>query len=215
MPNLRSQAKRFDHLVDWALENGAHRASIISPSIICVEERVQMKCLIPRCTSYGKSLTCPPNLPGPAEVAQMVSEYEVALMLQVVGDEETDGAEPGMGDDYNWVYPSVYRLHEILHHLERTAMDMGCYLAMGLGGGDCRWCEMLREGEADDCKLHASAGGCPGADTGKCVRDYRARPALEGMSINVIKTADNAGMPFEFTGKTEGYVTWNGIVLLE
>ncbi len=215
MPNVRRQRKRFAHLVDRALEEGADTALLISPTIICVQERVQMKCLIPRCTSYGRSLTCPPNLPDPTAIARMVAEYDIALMMQVVGTKAQDGAKPGMEVDYNWVYPSVYRLHHLLHELEKSALEMGCYLAMGLGGGDCRWCEMLQDAEGDPCALHASAGGCPAVQSGQCVRAYRARPALEAMSINVVQTAENAGIPFEFTGQDEGYVTWNGILLLE
>ena len=214
MVKLGEQSKQLESLISSAYDYGAYKAKAIDPQIIVIENRAQVRCLIPRCTSYNKSLTCPPNTPSPEEVRKIVSEYSAAIMIQVKGSEEEDGKTDDMKKDYNWVYPSVYNLHKIIHEIEKQAFDMGFYLALGLGGGDCRWCEMLSD---DSCSksLHANAGNCKGVKTGKCMEEYRARPALEAMSVNVLKTAENAGLPFYFTGKDQRFVIWNGILLVD
>jgi predicted metal-binding protein len=209
---------KLNEIVAVAMANGMDRAKIISPEMIVVEKRAQAKCLIPRCTSYGKSLTCPPNVPETHEVKEIVSEYRHAVMMQVDGIEERDATSDLLRRDYNWCYASVYKLHEALHNCETRSFDLGYALALGMGGGDCRWCELLGGGieqYGDDALLHANAGGCAGATGRSCVQAYRARPALEAMSINVLATAANAGLPFYFSGAEERFVTWNAIVLVD
>jgi predicted metal-binding protein len=210
-----TEKQKHSELLKLAEDRGAYKAKIISSSMIVVEDRAQMRCLIPRCTSYNRTLTCPPNLPNPDQVRKLISEYQSAIMVQVRGTEAEDGKTEEMRRDYNWVYPCVYLLHEIIHDLETRAFDLGYYFAMGLGGGDCRWCEMYSSDKVAPQELHASAGGCAGIKNGVCKQQYKARPAMEGMSINVLKTAENAGMPFYFSGKDEKYVIWNGVVLLD
>jgi predicted metal-binding protein len=215
---LDSRDDRLAEIVAVALANGMDRAKVISPEVIVVEKRAQAKCLIPRCTSYGKSLTCPPNTPSTDEVKQIVGDYRTAVIMQVDGSEEKDGTSELLRRDYNWCYESVYKLHEALHNCEVRAFDLGYYLALGMGGGDCRWCEITSGGieqYGDNALLHANAGGCSGMVTGHCTKEYRARPALEAMSVNVLATAANAGLPFYFSGLDERYVTWNAILLVE
>ncbi len=215
---LSPEQDKLDEIVAVALANGMDRAKVVPTSVITIEARAQAKCLIPRCTSYGKSLTCPPNTPSTDEVREIVGDYRVAVMMQVDGSEEVDGTSDLLRRDYNWCYESVYKLHEALHNTECRAFDLGFYLALGMGGGDCRWCEIVRggiEAYGDSALLHANAGGCAGVRGGHCNEQYRARPALEAMSVNVLKTAEKAGLPFYFSGKDERYVTWNAILLVD
>ena len=51
-----------------------------------------------------------------------------------------------------------------------------------------------------------------GAGAG-CRRAYQARPAMEGVGIDVVKTSQNAGLPFDIPPKNE--VVWSGLVLIE
>jgi predicted metal-binding protein len=210
--------ERLAEIVAVALANGMDRAKVISTEAIVVEKRAQAKCLIPRCTSYGKSLTCPPNTPSTDEVKEIVRDYRTAVIMQVDGSEELDGTTELLRRDYNWCYESVYKLHEALHNTECRAFNLGYYLALGMGGGDCRWCEIESGGieqYGDNALLHANAGGCAGVRSGHCTKEYRARPALEAMSVNVLQTAANAGLPFYFSGLDERYVTWNAILLVD
>jgi predicted metal-binding protein len=212
------EQEKLDELVRYALESGMDRAKVIDTDAIVIERRAQLKCLIPRCTSYGRSYTCPPNVPKTEEVKELVAEYSKAIFMQVDGSEEKDGYNEVMRRDYNWCYPSVYKLMEAVHNTEVRAFDLGWGLAMGLAGGDCRWCELLAGGiehYSGNVLLHANAGGCA-CDVGSpCMEEYKARPAMEAMSINVLATARNAGMPFHFSGNEEGRITWNGVVLVD
>jgi hypothetical protein len=38
---------------------------------------------------------------------------------------------------------------------------------------------------------------------------------MEAMSINVLATARNAGMPFYFSGREKARIVWNGLVLID
>jgi predicted metal-binding protein len=68
---------------------------------------------------------------------------------------------------------------------------------MGLIGGVCMLC-------------HECAGVGPGK---ACRRPYEARPSLEGVGIDVIKTAAQAGLPFELPPKEE--IVWSGLILID
>jgi len=210
--------EKHAELVDIALKSGMDRAKIIPTELIAIEKRAQVKCLIPRCTSYGRSYTCPPNMPSTAEVREIVGEYRTAILMQVDGSEEKDGYNETMRKDFNWCYPSVYKLMEAVHNTEVRAFDLGWALAMGFAGGDCRWCELLGGGVeryGGEALLHANAGGCNCDSGDPCMQEYRARPAMEAMSINVLATARNAGMPFYFSGREEARIVWNGLVLID
>lgn len=213
-----TEIEKLEDILQLALDNGMDRAKIIPTGLIVIEKRAQLKCLIPRCTSYGKSHTCPPHMPDTAEVREFVGDYRNAIFMQVDGSLEADGTSDLLRRDYNWCYKSVYKLHEALHNCEVRAFDLGYNLAAGLGGGDCRWCEILAggiEAYGDNALLHANAGGCQCASDNPCIQEYRARPALEAMSINVLATARNAGLPFYFSGKEEDRITWNAVLLVD
>lgn len=210
--------QKKEELVRIALANGMDRAKVIPTSAVVIEKRAQLKCLIPRCTSYGRSWTCPPNMPSTEEVREFVADYRWAVFMQVDGSLEKDGTSETMRRDYNWCYPSVYKLMEAVHETEKSALYLGFPMAAGLAGGDCRWCELLAGGierYKGDALLHANAGGCMHDKGEACVQEYRARPAMEAMSINVLATAANAGLPFYFSGRDEAFVTWNGLVLVD
>lgn len=210
--------EKHEELIRYALASGMDRATVIPADMIVVEKRAQTKCLIPRCTSYGRSYTCPPNMPSTAEVREIVGEYRSAVFMQVDGSEEKDGYNEVMRSNYNWCYPSVYKLMEAVHNTEVRAFDLGWVMAMGFAGGDCRWCELIGGGierYGGDALLHANAGGCMCDSGNPCMQEYRARPAMEAMSINVLATASNAGMPFYFSGKEKGAIVWNGLVLID
>jgi len=51
-----------------ALELGATKARIITAGQVPVDERVTLKCQIPRCFGYGTGAHCPPNTLKPAEL---------------------------------------------------------------------------------------------------------------------------------------------------
>ena len=62
-----------------ALELGASKAKIVRADEIPVDERIPMKCQIPRCFGYGAGAQCPPNTMKPAELKDLLKKYEWAV----------------------------------------------------------------------------------------------------------------------------------------
>ena len=55
-----------------ALELGANQAAIVTTGEIPVDERVTLKCQIPRCFGYGAGAQCPPNTLKPEELRELM-----------------------------------------------------------------------------------------------------------------------------------------------
>lgn len=210
---------RIAQLVQFALDKGAWKAKAFSSRKIVVDERVRMKCEIPLCPHFGKTLTCPPNVPTVDEFRTALSKYRTAVLVQtkaplslamddfnkevVLKFLETHNTVPaqkgGEPDEarrnLDDVKLQAVRLHKLVNEVEAQAMALGFHYALGLIGGDCMLCP-------------ACAG--PGAG---CRRAYQARPSMEGVGIDVVKTSQNAGLPFDIPPKQE--VVWSGLVLID
>jgi len=208
-------------LEEFALEKGAYRARAFSARLVAVDDRVRMKCQIPLCPHYGKTLTCPPNIPTVEEFGRALKRYRKALLVQTrsslsgeidaydkevvkaffmspgkaskaKGGEKTEGQE-----DFDNVRIAAIRLHKIVNEVEGRAMALGFPYALGLIGGECMLCP-----------------GCVGVGSEQsCRRPYEARPSMEGVGIDVIKTSIGAGLPFDIPPKTE--IVWSGLVLID
>ena len=73
----------------------------------------------------------------------------------------------------------------------------GLIYAAGFIGGECKLCEE-----------------CIGPNsTEPCRHPFQARPSMEGVGIDVIKTAEKIGAEFKITNTTD--IIWNGLLLLE
>lgn len=212
-PNLIGQ------VVQFALDKGAWRAKAFSARKVVVDERVRLKCQIPLCPHFGTTLTCPPNVPTVDEFRTVLRRYRNAVLVQtraplsLAMDDfakeevlkflvshntapaqkggEPDEARRNMED----VKLQAVRLHKLVNEVEAQAMSLGFHYALGLIGGDCMLCPK-----------------CAGPGAG-CRRPYQARPAMEGVGIDVVKTSMNAGLPFDIPPKTE--VVWSGLVLID
>lgn len=215
------QSAKLKELVAFAMEKGAYRAKAFSAKRVAVDERVRMKCQIPLCPHYGQCLTCPPNVPTVDEFRAALRRYRTAVMVQTrtpltmemdafdkeetmrflgspgspttpKGGEKTEAAE-----NFNNVKLSSVRLHKLVNEVEGRAITLGFPYALGLIGGDCMLCAK-----------------CVGQGSGTaCRRPYQARPSMEGVGIDVVKTSVNAGLPFDIPPKTE--IVWSGLVLID
>src|ERR1035437_4741154 len=79
-----------------ALELGATKAKIIRADEIIVDERVTLKCQVPRCFGYGTGANCPPNTIKPSELRDILAKYQWAILFVkevpafvIVGDKVT------------------------------------------------------------------------------------------------------------------------------
>lgn len=213
--------EKIGQLEGFAIEHGAYRARAFSARLIAIDERVRLKCQIPLCPHYGRTLTCPPNVPPLEEFVKAVQRYRTALLVQTrsaltgeiaacdreevlkffaspgAAQKEKGGEKTGADKDLDAMKIAAIRLHKLVNEVERKAMSMGFPYALGLIGGECMLCQE-----------------CAGAVSGKsCRRPYEARPSMEGVGIDVIKTSAKAGLPFELPPKQE--IVWSGLILID
>lgn len=191
-----------------ALRYGASKAAPIASKEVVLDPRVRLKCLVPLCSSYGVGLTCPPNVPDPEEVSIILDKYRHAILIQMpfsmnkefVGLVEKGAPLADTRKDTNYqetLARNFRQLVEILCKLEADAQTMGYRFAAALSGGSCRLCDE-----------------CVGQKSGEpCRHPFMARPAMEAVGIDVVQTAKNAGMPFEFPAK--GDPTLTGILFVD
>lgn len=194
-----------DRLLRAARDLGADEAKIIDTSEIVVDKRVRLKCLVPVCSSYGRSLMCPPNLMSVDEFASVLGLYRKALIVQIEAEYDSKDKSEGpltrqtcdeaekSTNTQDW----QIKLHRMVNRLEAMAFKEGFYLAAGLTGGDCALCP--------ECVTPQSGESCR--------HPFEARPSMEAMGIDVLKTCDNAGLPLSLS--SEKKVRWTGLVLLD
>ena len=76
---LRADLERYREM---ALEAGASDAAIVPAEWISVDERVRLKCLVPRCLRAGETPNCPPNAPDLNLVRRALDRFSWAILLK-------------------------------------------------------------------------------------------------------------------------------------
>lgn len=196
--------ERYGKLVHLALQEGARAATIVSARMVVVDERVRLKCEVPRCAKFNQYLTCPPYVMSVATFAGILSHYEWGLLIQVEA-EHVDSTDKSSGridgralkESVKRHRPYQLKLLNIVERVEAAAFKSGMRFAAGFTGGECVLCE--------EC--------VPNKRSDPCRHPFRARPAMEGVGIDVIQTAQNAGLPIHLSSAE--HVLWTGLVLLE
>ena len=114
-----SKKPSMSKYVRRALTAGAKDAKLISTDTIVTAQWVRLKCQF-GCGGYGRCLTCPPHSPSPEKTAQVLREYQTALLVH------SDGRVD---------------ITPLLARLERQAFLDGYYKAFAMGAGPCGLCE--------------------------------------------------------------------------
>lgn len=140
----------------------------IDPATIVVEQWVRMKCLF-GCVEYGKTATCPPNVPSIAECKAFFKEYTEALVIHYAKSVEKPE------DRHAW----TKNLNSQLLELEREVFISGYRKAFLLFMDSCTQCE-----------------GCPGKRE-KCKEPKKARPSPESLGVDVFATVRQIGYPIQ------------------
>ncbi len=65
-----------------ALELGATTATIIPADHVVIDERVRLKCVVPRCLRAGETPNCPPYAPDLNLVRQALSRFSKAVLIK-------------------------------------------------------------------------------------------------------------------------------------
>jgi predicted metal-binding protein len=160
-----------------AIELGASQAKIVLAEEIPVDERVTLKCRIPRCFGYGAGAHCPPNALKPAELQGLLKKYKWAIFFIKDVPAEVIARNKETIKERVAVYQEIYK---IVSSLESMAFYDGHYLAFGFAAGSCRhtFC-----GQQKDCQ--AMQGD-------KCRFPLIARPSMEAVGIDVYKMVAEA-----------------------
>jgi predicted metal-binding protein len=199
------RSDRLESLAREAITRGASRAKIISAGKVVVDARASFKCLVPLCSCYGTHLLCPPNVISPIEFQRILDLYSNALIIQVKADfdsmdKSTRSLSRELCEELEGKTGSIRwqrKLHRLVNDMEASAFKKGFRFAAGLIGGECRLCE--------ECSALAN--------NRHCEHPFRARPSMEAIGIDVIKTCENAGLRIDLSSRR--HVMWTGLVLLD
>jgi predicted metal-binding protein len=157
-----------------AREAGAADALIIPAGLVEVDERVRLRCLVPRCLRAGETPNCPPNAPDLDLVRKAFARYSWAILTKCeVGP--MDAYDPAKGktrEERRRALTFHKATSDVIYVLEKAAYGDGYHLAMGFGGGSCK--DYLCNGLV-----------CQFLDSGRCRFPHRSRPAMEAMGIDV------------------------------
>jgi predicted metal-binding protein len=196
MNTIRKQPDEFAFLVEAARSLGAADAKVILTSEIIVENRVLLKCR--SCIGYGKKLACPPFVPTPDEFRKILGEYQYALLVKFISPAYADPEvicsiyrywlDPAAPADKKEQASQFWKDHfngtgafaPMMLELERTAFNAGNPFALAFINGSCRLCE--------SCNVKG----------GICVHPTQARIPEHAVGVNMVKTAEMAGMPIRF-----------------
>ena len=166
-PSLQDDLRRY---CEKALELGATKVAIVPVEDIPVDERITLKCQIPRCFGYGAGAQCPPNTLKPAELREILKGFRWSVFFikdvppeVIVRDRATIKARVA-------AYQDVYKM---VTEIESMAFYDGHYLAFGFAAGSCRhtFC-----GQQETCQAMEGK---------KCRFSLISRPSMEAVGIDV------------------------------
>lgn len=161
-----------------ALELGATKAMVVATEDIPVDERVTLKCQIPRCFGYGAGAHCPPNTLKPAELRDILKGYRWAVFFIKDVPPDVIVRDKATIKERVAAYQEVYK---IVNEVESMAFYDGHYLAFGFAAGSCRhtFCSQQETCQAMEGK--------------KCRFSLRSRPSMEAVGIDVYHMVARAG----------------------
>jgi len=140
----------------------------IDPGEIVVSQWVRMKCLY-GCNEYGKTATCPPNVPSVSECERFFREYGRAVVFHF----EKEVKKPE--DRFAW----TRKVNLKLSKLEKDVFCLGFEKAFLLFMDSCNICKSCT-GEKEDCE-----------------EPKLARPTPEALGVDVYSTVRKVGYPIQ------------------
>jgi predicted metal-binding protein len=168
----------LERYVQKALEMGATHAAVVEASDIPVDERVTLKCRIPRCFGYGAGAHCPPNTLPPAELRELLKKYHWAVLFALDVAPTVIVRDRATIKERVAAYQKIYKL---VSEVESMAFYDGHYLAFGFGAGSCRhtFC-----GEQENCQAMEGK---------RCRFSLISRPSMEAVGIDVYQLVARQG----------------------
>jgi len=163
--------KDLERYYQVALDDGNSSAAIIPANWVSLDERVRLKCSIPKCYYYGECASCPPYAPDVQFLRTAFSKYSWAIVIKndVVPAEDLCNPEKIKLGSHIKHYVKTAKT---VANIEKMAFADGHYLALGLAAG-C-------------CKVYLCRNTmCQVLDSGRCRHTLKARPSMESSSIDV------------------------------
>ncbi len=177
-PDQKGVKKDLVDYLKFAKEVGADDSKAIPAKWVKVDERVRMKCMVPKCYLYGSSPNCPPHTPDPGFMRTALRKYRWAVIFKndVKPVEDFIGQKKWLKDHEK----HQRKTHDITSAVESRAFNDGHYFAVGFSAGGCKT---------------ALCGGlvCQYLDSGRCRFPLKARPSMEGVGIDVFSIATKVG----------------------
>lgn len=218
----KEKKRELDSLCQIALDNGAEKAVPIPASDVVIDERVSMKCLVPICSFYGRNIMCPPNLISVEHFKRIASLYSAAILIQIPSSSRPAPPEVASAvslDDvwktmnptnrvdhmkstptieyFNELKASQEKLYSIINAIESASLKAGNRFSIGFAAGGCLLCEK-----------------CVGPDSSEpCNHPFKARPSMEAMGIDVVGTAEKAGIIIDFLVTQSS--NWFGLIFID
>jgi predicted metal-binding protein len=171
-------AQDLERYVKKALELGASRAAVIKAEEIPVDERITLKCQIPRCFGYGAGAQCPPNTMKPAELRDLLRKYHWAVLFTLDVAPEVIARNKATIDERVGAFQKIYKM---VSEVESLAFYDGHYLAFGFGAGSCRH---------TFCSQQES---CLAMEGKRCRFSLISRPSMEAVGIDVYQLVARQG----------------------
>jgi len=172
---LREDLERYRQA---ALDLGATQARTLRVEEIPVDDRVALKCRIPRCFGYGVCANCPPHTLTPGELRSCLAAYRWAVFFVKEVPPEVIVRDKATIKERVAAYQQVFK---IVNELESMAFYDGHYLAFGFAAGSCRH---------TFCGLEEN---CPALKGEKCRFSLRSRPSMEAVGIDVYRLVVSSG----------------------
>jgi predicted metal-binding protein len=190
---------------DKAVELGASKAKIIRVEDIVVDDRIPLKCQIPRCFGYGAGAHCPPNTLSPEALRALLRKYYWAVLFIKEVPSGVIVRDKATIKERIQAYQEVYK---IVSDVESMAFYDGHYLAFGFAAGSCRH---------TFCSQHET---CQAMEGKRCRFSLLSRPSMEAVGMDVYKMVTAAGWdiyPIGSSAKPEDVPkgTLTGIVIVQ
>lgn len=158
----------------------------IDPAEIVVSHWVRMKCMY-GCDEYGKTATCPPNVPPISECENFFKEYSKAVVLHF--EKEVEKPE----DRFAWTRKISLKLLE----LEKEIFCSGFEKAFLMFMDSCNICKTCQEKKED------------------CVEPKLARPTPEALGVDVYSTVRKAHYPIQVLSDYSQMMNRYSFILIE
>lgn len=164
--------------LEFAREIGATDSKIIPAKWVSFDERVRVKCSVPKCHLYGSSPNCPPYTPDVEVMQKTMKKYKwaVAVKYDVLRIED-------FVDQQRWLKgheKHQRKIHDIVSAVESVAFNDGYYFAVGFAAGGCK-------------TALCSGMVCQFFDSGRCRFPLKSRPSMEGVGIDAFDLITKIG----------------------